>query len=264
MNPTDYETIQIKTEGSVAEIIFNRPQYHNSLNMKLVEELGLEFDRIEREKDIRFVVFKGAGSKAFCSGADLKEKKSYTFEQNQEFLDKLNAFINRIEDSRFICFSAIDGFALGGGLEINLACDFRIATEKSIFGQPEVRIGLIPGAGGTQRLVNICGVSNAKIIAMMGQRFDAKTALKYNIITDLVKDEKGMDEHINYLRTEISKSAPIALSSLKKAINASWKSKRKDLLRNERACYNTCYNTNDRSEGLRAFEAKRKPEYKGE
>lgn len=262
-NLPSYKHIRIKIKGQVQQIILSRSKVLNALNEKLLEELFCQIEVLEKKKEVSFVILRGEGEKAFSAGADLKERSAFDEKHVKSFLDKLNNIAIKIEDSRLIYFAAIDGYAVGGGLEIALACDFRIATKKSVLGLPEVRIGVIPGGGGIARLVNICGFANAKKIAFLGERIDAKSAKVLNLVHEVVQDKKMLDKKVDEYISLLDQGAPLALSSLKKCISYNFKKIRNQTLKFERDMYTKLLDTYDRKEGLKAFSNKRKPKFKG-
>ena len=262
-NLPNYKEIKVGKKDYLIEITLSRPEVLNALSVQLVRELLSEIKRIEKDRTVRFAVLRGDGDKAFCVGADLKERAAFDDRRVEAFLNKLNDIGKRIEDSRIIYFAAIDGYALGGGLEICLPCDFRFATERSILGAPEVRVGVIPGAGGTQRLCNICGEKNAKKIVLLGEKFDAKTAYEYGILHEVVKDRRALEKKVEEYVGKLSECAPLAISKAKKCINYAFTKIRKKALQFERENYRKLLSSQDRKEGLAAFSEKRKPEYKG-
>jgi enoyl-CoA hydratase/carnithine racemase len=228
-----------------------------------LDELLFEINRVEKDNRIQYVILKGDGGKAFCTGADLKERAALTKKSVENFLDKLNDVSKKIEDSRIIYICAVDGYALGGGLEILLSCDFKLATEKSIFGLVEVRIGVIPGGGGSVRILNTCGLTNAKRIALLGEKFNAKDALKFGILHEVVKDRSALEIKVGEYIEILNKGAPLAISKLKKSLNYNFRKLRNSLLAFEQRQYIKILDTYDRREGIKAFEEKRKPRFKG-
>jgi enoyl-CoA hydratase/carnithine racemase len=235
----------------------------NALNFDLVCELEEEILKLENSDGIRVVILSGQGEKAFCAGADLKERSAFDEEKTQIFLDKLNNVCNSIEDSKHIYIASINGFAFGGGFELALSCDFRFATANSMLGLPEVCIGVMPGAGGVSRAVKVCGISNAQMIAITGKKFEATEAKELQMIHEVFEAKAELEEYICKFAKELLANAPIAISNVKKAINYPFAQTRKQALNFERQLYSKLLTTKDKQEGLDAFLQKRHPKFLG-
>lgn len=262
-NSQKYKFIKVKKDKDIETITLSRPEVLNALNIELVEELINEIKRVEEDDSIRFIILTGASDKAFCTGADLTERSVFEKDNTETFLDNLNNVANSIEDSKKIYIASIDGYALGGGLEIALACDFRLATEKSQFALPEVTIGVIPGAGGTARIVKTCGFTNAAKVLLSGERINASKAKDFGMLHEVVQDRSALANKLEEYLIFLIKTAPLSLSKAKECMNNYFRTIRKDLLEKERENYNSLLDTEDRKEGLSAFKQKRDPNFKG-
>jgi len=239
----------------------NAPERRNALGREVVKGLLDAAERVAREKAVRCVILTGAGDKAFCAGADLKERKGMPEEQVREFVTLLNAMMNAISTSPKVWIGALHGACLGGGLELALCTDLRVAHQNVVLGLPEVRLGILPGAGGTQRLPRLIGVARAKELILTGRRIGAEDAVRLGVVNRIAEDhEAGAME----LAHEVCKGAPISLTQAKRAIDSGWDLHLDAGLRWERACYDVTIPTEDRLEGLRAFAEKRPPVYRGE
>ncbi len=248
-------------ENGVTILTMNRPEVNNAMNEESWDELGQIIDQIEQDNAVRAVIITGAGPKSFISGADIRtlQKKGplqIIGGRAQKVLDKLEACTKPT-------IAAINGYAFGGGLEITLACDIRIASENARFGMPELSLGIIPGAGGTQRLTRIVGLGRAKEIILTGRTIRPEEAINIGLISSFVSQAKLIEEAERYAAMLIDKG-PVALNLAKKAIRAAMSTDQEsgmliELLANSLLC-----GTKDKDEGLAAFFEKRTPQYKGE
>ncbi len=258
--------VLVSRRGSAAFVTLNRPEAANALSRDLVATLGRTFAAFAAEiasgGDLRVVVLTGAGEKAFCAGADLKERRTWTLDDTRVFLGELNALMDGVAAFPRPVIAAINGLALGGGFELALACDLRIAADTAELGLPEVRLGIMPGAGGTQRLARIAGVAVAKELTLTGRRVGAAQARELGIVTE-VAAAGALGEASARLAGEIAGAAPLALAAAKRAIDAGAAKPLAEGLAVERACYEQVLTTDDRNEGLNAFLEKRPPEFKG-
>ncbi len=237
LDSNNYKFIKTSNKDFAKEIVLDRPDVHNALNERLLEELLNEINRIEKDKKVRFAVIKGSGKKSFSAGADLKEGHVLDKEKSKDYLYKFNKINNKIEDSRLIYFAAIDGYALGGGLELALACDIRIATSKSVFGLPEVKLGVIPGGGGISRLIKVCGFSNAKELVLLGEKIDSETAKYIDLINEVVENSAALENKVKEYISLMRETNPNALSQAKFCLNNDFKRERKRKLEFERKIY---------------------------
>jgi len=258
--------VLVARRGSAAFVTLNRPEAANALSRDLVATLVGTFAALEAEiargGDLRVVVLTGAGDKAFCAGADLKERRTWTLDDTRLFLNEVNALMDAVAAFPRPVIAAINGVAFGGGLELALACDIRLAAESAEIGLTEVRLGIIPGAGGTQRLSRIAGVALAKALTLTGRRIGAARAAELGIVSEVAAAGTLAEASGRWAR-EIGGAAPLALAAAKRAIDEGIARPLAEGLAVERACYERVLTTDDRNEGLNAFIEKRPPEFKG-
>ena len=247
----------------VATITLNRPEAMNALDPESVAALASCWRRVADDDAVRVAILTGTGERAFCTGADLKKtmppKESFaqlTFGAEESAREQA-VFLS---DKPSIC--AINGYALGGGLELALACDIRIATENARFGQPEVRVGSIPGAGGTQRLPRAVGLSDAMLMLLTGDMIDSAEALRIGLVSRVVPFARLLDE-ANAIATRIAANAPLAVRAVKRLALQGAHLPLVDAIRTERMTWGLLRDTEDRIEGRLAFQQKRPPAYKG-
>jgi enoyl-CoA hydratase/carnithine racemase len=247
-------------------VTLNRPTAANALSRALVAELTKLCADLSREiaagSDLRVLVLTGAGDKAFSSGADLKERRTWTLDDTRIFLGEINALMDALAAFPRPTIAAVNGVAFGGGLELALACDIRIAADTAELGLTEVRLGIIPGAGGTQRLARIAGVATAKELILTGRRIGAARARELGIVSEVVPSAELRAASARWA-AEIAGAAPLALGAAKRAIDEGISRSLVDGLEIERARYEEVLITDDRNEGLAAFIEKRPPAYKG-
>jgi methylglutaconyl-CoA hydratase len=260
---TSEPLVQSEVMGSVAWLTLNRPQAANALSRALVRALHSELLRLSSSATLTCVVLTGQGGRAFCAGADLKERLTMSLDATRSYLDELGALVSAIEAFPRPVVAAIAGAALGGGLELALACDFRLADESATMGLSEVRLGIIPGAGGTQRLARLCGIAVAKELVLTGRRIDAATALRLGLVSHVVKSAE-LRPAVDALCAELSTAGPLALGQAKRAIDGGFGQPLREALATERACYEVVLTSDDRNEGLRAFAEKRPPHFHGQ
>lgn len=250
-------------EKGIALVTLNRPDAANALSTELLHCLNEGLDELKRDSNLRTVIITGAGEKAFCAGADLKERAGMNDDKVKETVKLIGDTITAVENLPVPVIAAINGSAFGGGLELALACDIRIASETAKVGLTETSLGIIPGAGGTQRLPRIVGMPTAKELIFTARRLDAKTAHALKIISHVYSPQHLLEE-AKKLAKEIAVNAPLALRAAKAAINQGAETDLKTGLRIENDCYQTTLKTLDRLEGLSAFKEKRKPVYRGQ
>ncbi|MDF9761683.1 enoyl-CoA hydratase/carnithine racemase [Peribacillus simplex] len=246
----------------IAIVTLNRPDAANALSTELLHCLFEGLDELKRESNLRTVILTGAGEKAFCAGADLKERAGMNDDKVKETVKLIGDTITAVENLPVPVIAAINGPAFGGGLELALACDIRIASETAKMGLTETALGIIPGAGGTQRLPRIVGMSTAKELIYTAKRLDAKAAFAMKIISHVYPPQQLLEE-AKKLAGEIAVNAPLALRAAKAAINQGADTNLKTGLQIEKDCYQTTLKTRDRLEGLSAFKEKRKPVFTG-
>jgi enoyl-CoA hydratase/carnithine racemase len=260
---TDTLDLLIKEEKNQAVILtLNRPAVMNCLNFDLLYALRDEIDALQFSDTIRSVIITGAGEKAFCAGADLKERATLTQDQVKQFIVTIRNLLTGIQNLKMPVISAVNGIALGGGTEIALASDIRIASDTAVMGLTETRLAIIPGGGGTQRLPRIIGVAKAKELIFTGRRVDAKEALDIGLVNATAPPEKLMATCLD-MAAMIAETGPIAVEMAKYAIDKGIETDLATGLAIESNAYRVTIPTEDRIEGLTAFREKRKPVYKG-
>lgn len=235
----------------------------NSITRAMLAGLHAELARVADKRLVRCVVVTGAGDRAFCAGADLKERARMSAEEVHAFHRDLRAGLRGLETSPKVFLAAVNGFALGGGFELALACDLRIMSASAELGLPEVGLGIIPGGGGTQRLARAVGVARAKDLVLTARRVDAVEALAYGLATRAAAPEELRAAALA-MAGEVAKNAPISLRQAKRAIDGGFHLPLEEALDLENRMYQDCLATKDRVEALRAFAEKRKPDFTGE
>jgi enoyl-CoA hydratase len=258
----NYENILISIEEKIATITINRPTKLNALNKKTITDLQKAFKLLAKNNDIRVIVLTGSGEKAFVAGADISEFANYSIEEGTalaaEGQEKLFDFIENLKKP---VIAAVNGFALGGGLELAMACHFRIASDNAKMGLPEVSLGLIPGYGGTQRLPQLIGKGRAMEMIMTAGMLNAEEAKQYGLVNHVVPQAE-LISYCNGVAEKIIKNAPYAISKAIKAINANYKDG-KNGFETEIKSFGKCFGTKDFIEGTTAFLEKRKAEFTG-
>lgn len=252
-----------RREGWTLIATLNRPEKLNALNKELYEELKHLVDVLQTDKTIRVVVLTGIGDKAFSVGADLKERQGMNEKDIVQRLEFVHALFSRIERLPQVVIAAINGTTLGGGLEMALACDLRIASENATLGLPEVDLAIIPGSGGTQRLSRVVGLAKALELILCANRISAKEALSLGLVNAVTNAKGALDEAFTWA-SKISEAGPIALRQAKFAIRAGFDASLEEGLRIEKEAYKAVLHSKDRLEGLKAFSEKRKPVFRGE
>jgi enoyl-CoA hydratase/carnithine racemase len=235
----------------------------NSITRSMLRALQAELDRAAGRKALRCVVLTGQGTKAFCAGADLKERKTMGAEEVQAFLAGLKAALRAIESSPKVFLAAVNGAALGGGCELALACDLRIASAEAEMGLPEVSLGIIPGGGGTQRLARAIGVARAKDLILTARRIRGEEAAALGLVSRAVPPERLREEALAWAR-QVARNAPVSLRQAKRAIDGGFALPLDEALDLEQRMYQDCLGTRDRVEALQAFAEKRQPVFTGE
>lgn len=244
-------------------ITLNRPHRLNAFNVVLMEELSDALEIVEKDRSVRCVIITGEGDRSFSSGADIIGFTKVTPVTAAEFSRMGQKVFSKVEELSKPVIAAINGYALGAGLELALVCDFRIAAEHAELGNPEIKRGIIPGWGGTQRLVRMVGVPNAKKLVMLGDRMKSDEALKMGLVDKVVPYEKLKDE-ARALAQRLCEGPPIALKYAKHAINFGTQVPLDAGLRIESGLMALLFSTKDIREGVEAFMSRRKPEFKGE
>jgi enoyl-CoA hydratase len=257
-----YKNIIIEKKDGIATIKINRPQVLNALNFDTISELATAVEELDSDKKISVAILTGEGDKAFIAGADIKQMADMTTLEAKEFSELGHNMLFKIENSRIPFIAAINGFALGGGCEVLMACDICIAAKSAKIGQPEINLGIHPGFGGTQRLPRLVGRMKAKELLLTGKNIDADESLRIGLVNMVVDDDKLM-ETANKIAGKIASKSPIQNAFIKSLVN-----KGADIDLNtgcnlEISYFSASFSTKDQKEGMKAFLEKRKPEFKG-
>ena len=259
----EFKTIKIeKLEGGITKLVLNRPDRLNTISPELMDELDRAITMLWNDKETRVVVITGAGERAFSAGADLTTLITHSF----DFLEhnrKGERIFRKLSEIPKPVIAAINGYALGGGLEIAMACDIRLAKKSAVIGLPEVGLGLLPGWGGTQRMVKLIGISRAMQLALTGERITAEEAEKWGLINKVFDDDKFEEEVINYARNIVERCAPISMALIKRLINKGGEVPMDIGLEWECTAAGLLFSTEDLREGISAFLRKEKPQFKG-
>jgi len=257
----NYETITVEKRGKVAVLIINRPDKLNALNRQVHTDGVAALNELRKDDSVRVLVITGAGEKSFIAGADISEFKGQTpVTQRDLFHEK--TFFNSIDAFPKPVIAMVNGFCLGGGNELALACDLRIASENARFAQPEINLGIMCGGGGTQRLPRLIGEGRAMEMALTGDMIDAATAHKFGLVNH-VYPAAELEAKTMELAEKIAEKAPIALQLSKEAVKFAARSNLDEGLRREVDLFAICFSTEDKQEGVAAFLEKRKPVFKG-
>ena len=254
-----YTTLLTTIENNILTITINRPEKLNALNQQVMEELGKAIDEAENDSQVRSVIITGAGEKAFVAGADIKEFLAVS--EGEKLAKKGQDIFFKIENASKPVVAAVNGFALGGGCELAMACHFRLASENAKFGQPEVNLGLIPGYGGTQRLTQLIGKGRAMELLLTGNMLDASTALQYGLVNYVVPANELISRTKSLLEV-INQKAPIAIRECIRAVNAVYDPSKKGF-EEEAKSFGITFITDDMKEGVSAFMEKRKAAFTG-
>lgn len=259
----EFKNIEYKKEDNKAYIIVNKPKSLNSLNEETLLELEEAIDLIAKNKKLQVLIIRGKGDKAFVAGADIKEMAGMDPIQAEKFASLGQRVFDKIEKLSMPVIAAVNGHALGGGCELALSCDIRIASENAQFGQPEVGLGIIPGFGGTQRLNKIIGEGLAKEYIYTGKFINSKKAKEINLVNHVVKLEE-LDNKAEEIANQIMNNSPFAVKMAKEAINFKHDSNQSNGLDYEAKLFGLCFSTYDQQEGMQAFIKREKPHFKGE
>ncbi len=257
-----FANLVLERAGAVATIRLNRPKALNALDAATLRELARAIRDIRRDDGVRAVVITGAGEKAFCAGADIAAMAAMSGEDGHAYSRLGHEVLGRLEELDVPVVAAVNGVALGGGLELALACDLIVAAQKARLGLPEITLGLIPGFGGTQRLVLRTGLARARELVYLGGMVPADEALRIGLVNRVVPDNQLAAEAAT-LAAELASRAPVALRQAKRATRASAEAALASGLRYEVEAFGVTFGTEDRVEGLTAFLEKRPPAWKG-
>lgn len=253
-----YTTILKEVKGRVALLTLNRPEALNALNAQLISELNHALDELERDHGIGCIVLTGS-AKAFAAGADIKEMAELKYPQI--YLDDLFSDSDRVANRRKPIIAAVSGFALGGGCELALMCDFILAADNARFGQPEIKLGVLPGMGGTQRLTLAVGKAKAMEMCLTGRLIDAVEAERAGLVARIVPQDQLLDEAMNVAAGIAAKSLPAAMM-VKESVNRAFEVSLAEGIRFERRVFHAAFASEDQKEGMAAFIEKREPAFK--
>jgi enoyl-CoA hydratase len=256
-----YETLLIERRGRVAVITINRPDKMNALNIQTRQEGAAALDELREDDEVRVVVITGAGPKAFIAGADISEFAGRTAVTQREVMLGRSLF-TAVDGFPKPVIAMINGYCFGGGCELAMACDLRVASETASFGQPEINLGIIPGGGGTQRLTRLVGETKAMELILTGDRVDAQTAFQLGLV-NLVVPAADLEAKTMELANRIAEKSPVALRMAKEAVKTASRANLDEGVRREIDLFAICFSSEDKDEGVKAFLEKRKPEFKG-
>ena len=255
-----YRNLSLEIDGRVAILTVSRPEVRNALDTATVEEFHGALDEVRRART-GVLILTGAGDKAFVSGADIQAIRA---RRRDDALASINSgLMSAVENHEAVSIAAVNGYALGGGCELALACDLRIAAEHAVFGQPETSIGIIPGAGGTQRLPRVVGMGRAKELILTGARWDARQALAYGLVSEVVPAAE-LAKAARAMAERVLAQGPLAIRLAKRALNASAQMPLGAGLMYESTAQAITFESRDKEEGTAAFLEKRKPRFTGD
>jgi enoyl-CoA hydratase len=256
------KTLEYRVEGKVGVITLNRPERMNVIGNDFLNDLDTVLTDIEMDDDLGALIITGAG-KIFAAGADIKEIRSIDgVVSAHKFVARVQQCFNRIEAMGKPVIAAVNGLALGGGCELALVCDIRVAAENATFGLPEIKLGVLPGAGGTQRMPRLVGVGRAKELLYSGESIDAHEAFRIGLVNKVVADDSLMETALE-MAGRLAARPPVALRLIKSAVNRGINMDLKSSLEYESRCFEMLFTTRDQKEGMQAFVEKRDPEFEG-
>lgn len=253
--------VEIQKEETLAVITINRPQALNALNTEVLNELAASLDVVEKDNEVKAVIITGGGTKAFVAGADIGEMQNKNVTEAYDYIQLGQGIFERIENFRTPVIAAVNGFAFGGGCELALACDIRIASDKAKFGQPEVGLGIIPGFGGTQRLPRLVGKGKALELILTGNTINAAEALGIGLVNKVTEGD-ALEAAKEMAKVILAKS-PVAVSLAKQAVHYGLQCDVKTGIATEASYCSMCFGCEDQKEGMRAFAEKRKANFTG-
>ena len=258
----NFENLLFEKRGAIAVVTVNRPKVLNALNMATMDELRQAFTAIRDDRDVRVAILTGAGEKAFVAGADIGELNKQDPVQAKEYTHRGQGVLDLIENLGKPVICAVNGFALGGGCEIAMACSFRIASENAKFGQPEVKLGIIPGYGGTQRLPRLVGKGLALQLVLAGEMISAQEALRIGLVNEVIAPAELLPR-CEAIAQKIIANAPLAVQYCMEAVNKGMEMTLREGLYLEAVLFGLACATEDKKEGTSAFLEKRAPQFKG-
>ncbi len=257
-----YDFLKFEVENKTATITIHRPEKLNALNLGTLAELSQAIDAGNADPGIRCMIITGAGDRAFVAGADITQLQNLDGRTGEEFSRQGQRVFSKIENSPRPVIAAVNGFALGGGCELAMACHIRLASENARFGLPEIDLGILPGYGGTQRLPRLVGLTNALYLMLTGEKIDAPTALRIGLVSEVVPAEQ-LPERARQLADRLSQKAPLAVQNILKAVYLGINTPLPEGLKLEAQCFGNVCQTGDMKEGVAAFLEKRKPNFVG-
>ncbi|TGE38988.1 crotonase [Desulfosporosinus fructosivorans] len=251
-------SVTLSIDHHIARIVIDRPEAFNAMNESILLQIKDAVDTIQKNEDIRVAIFMGGGTKSFVAGADISYMSSMTPLEGEKWAKLGQSVFSTISELRCPSIAAIQGYALGGGTELAIACDLRIASEKACFAQPEVKLGIIPGFGGTQRLTRLIGPGNAKQMILTGNQFSAQQALAMGLVNEVVPHDQ-LTERVDALALSLASGSPNGIRLAKEAIEHGLQSSLNEGLQLEAALFGLCFASPEQREGMTAFLEKRKP-----
>lgn len=258
---SEYKKLLLEIKNNIATLTINRPKALNALNSEVLTEIIQVTEDIDKNDEIQIVVVTGAGEKAFIAGADIKEMADKNSIEAQVFSELANTAFTKLSKLKQPVIAAVNGYALGGGLELALACDIRIASTNARVGQPEVGLGIIPGFGATQRLSRLIGVSKAKEYILTGKNIKADEALRVGLFNNVVEQKHLLDEAYK-MAEQIIKNAPLAVQNAKEVIDEGYEMPLEQGIKLEENTFGLLFSTEDQKEGMNAFVEKRNADFK--
>ena len=257
-----YKNIKIEKKEGIATFKINRPQVLNALNKETISEITSAVEELDADKNVKVVILTGEGDKAFIAGADIKQMSGMSPLEAKMFSEHGHNMLMKIENSRLPFIAAINGYALGGGCEVLMACDICIAAKSAKIGQPEINLGVHPGFGGTQRLPRLVGRMKAKELILTGKNIDAEEANRIGLVNMVVDDDKLMEIALK-LAGQIAGKSTVQTAFIKSLVNKGTDIDLNTACALEISYFSSSFSTNDQKEGMKAFLEKRKPEFKG-
>ncbi|MFC3041838.1 enoyl-CoA hydratase/isomerase family protein [Virgibacillus xinjiangensis] len=252
----EYNNIRVNVEEGIYWLTLNRPDARNALDAGMLQEIGQAMEEAENQTEVKVIVLQGAGGKSFAAGADIKQL--YEKQPLDALVPGMQGLYNRIENCPKVTIAAVNGFALGGGCELAMACDIRVATKKAKFGLPELNLGIIPGAGGTQRLARIVGKGRAMDMILTGRMVDGEEAERIGLATYFVEEEADLPTRIESIAKAVLKKGPVAVQLAKMAVHKGFDVDEGTAQWIEKLSQSVVFGTEDKQEGTKAFIEKRK------